>query len=68
MAEYVAAAEGVVDSVNPLVWWKAKEDSHSLLSWVKALKMVLLVQPSSTAAECVFSILNNSFTQDRNLH
>ena len=61
MAEYVAAAEDVVESVNPLNWWKAKEENHSLLSWVKALKLVLLVQPSSAAAERVFSILSSSF-------
>ena len=61
LADYTAAAEGVVESVNPLDWWKAKEENNSLLKWVEALKLVLLVQPSSAAAECVFSLLNNSF-------
>ena len=61
LAEYSAADEGVVESVNPLDWWKAKEENNSLLKWVEAFKLVLLVQPSSAAAERVFSLLNNSF-------
>ena len=61
LADYTAAAEGVVESVNPLDWWKAKEENNSLLKWAQALKLVLLVQPSSGAAERVFSLLNNSF-------
>ena len=61
LADYIAAAESVVESVNPLEWWKAKEENNTLLKWVQAFKLVLLVQPSSGAAECVFSLLNNSF-------
>jgi len=61
LADYTAAAEGVVETINPLNWWKAKEENNSLLKWVQAFKLVLLVQPSSGAAERVFSLLNNSF-------
>ena len=61
LAEYVAAAEGVTENVNTLEWWRGKEENNSLPNWIKALKLVLLVQPSSAAAERAFSILNNSF-------
>ena len=50
---------------NPLDWWKAKEENKSLLKWVQAFKVVLLVQPSPGAAECVFSLLNNNFNTRR---
>ena len=37
--------------------------------WANACKLVLLIQPSSAAAERVFSLLENSFTerQERSL-
>ena len=65
LAEYSAAAEGVVESVNPLDWWKTKEENNSLLKWVEAFKLVLLVQPLSAAAERVFSL--TVLTLGRNL-
>lgn len=37
LSEYIAAAEGVAKSVNPLYWWKAKEENYSFLKWVKVL-------------------------------
>ena len=61
LADYIAASEGVVETVNPFDWWKAKEENNSLLKWVQAFKLILLMQPSSAAAECVFSLLNKSF-------
>ena len=61
LQRHIAAVEGVVESVDPLDWWKAKEENNTLLKWVQAFKLVLLVQPSSGAAERVFSLLNNSF-------
>ena len=61
LAEYIAAAEDVSEGVDPLKWWRAKEDGASMLNWVKALKLILLVQPSSASAERVFSILTDSF-------
>ena len=53
--------EILVITVNLLNWWKEKEENNSLLKWVQGFKLVLLVQPSSGAAECVFSLLNNSY-------
>ena len=46
-------------------WWKRNEEV--LPNWSNTCKSVLLVQPSSAAAERVFSILSNSFT-DRQEH
>ena len=39
--------------------WKAKEENNSLLKWVKAFKLILLVKPLSAVAERVFSLLIN---------
>ena len=38
-----------------------QKKSNSLLKWVKAFKLILLVKPLSDASERVFSLLNNSF-------
>ena len=46
-------------------WWKKNE--KVLPNWSSTCKSVLLLQPSSAAAERVFSILTNSFT-DRQEH
>ena len=60
---YLAAAEDVSAQVDPLTWWKIHENDLPL--WAKACKMVLLVQPSSGAAERVFSILEASFSKQQ---
>lgn len=61
LADYIAAAEGVVETIDPLKWWKDKEENGSLVNWAQAFKLILLIQPSSGAAERVFSLLNNTF-------
>ena len=43
-------------------WWKSHEDNGQLPNWSQACKLVLLVQPSSAAAERVFSMLTNAFS------
>ena len=50
--DYIAASEDVPTDINPVAWWK----SHALElpKWANALRLVLLVQPSSAAAERVF--------------
>ena len=60
LPQYLAAAEDVSSKVNPVEWWKAHEDN--LPNWARNCKLVLLVQPSSAAAERVFSILASSFS------
>ena len=43
-----------LSTLDPMVWWKRHE--NDLPHWSKTCKMVLLVQPSSAAAERVFPI------------
>ena len=44
-------------------WWKVHEEG--LPNWSTAVKKVLLVQPSSAAAERVFSLLLASFSEQQ---
>ena len=55
---YLAAAEDSYQS-DPIEWWKLHKDQ--LPHWSHAFQLVILVQPSSAAAERVFSLLANSF-------
>lgn len=64
LATYLAAAEGVSESVELLQWWEKHEEK--LPYWAAACKQVLLCQPSSAAVERVFSLLNNSFDEGQN--
>jgi hypothetical protein len=48
------AAEGVVDSVNPLDWLKSKRKKQLLSKWVEVFKIALLLQPQSSVADRVF--------------
>lgn len=62
---YIAAADGVKvaceeDKVN---WWAAHRDT--LPHWSALVKKLLLIQPSSAAAERVFSLLSNAFTSQQ---
>ena len=57
---YLAAVEDVSDSIDPMWWWKTHQDQ--LPHWASVCKRMLLVQPSSAAAERVFSLLANSFS------
>ena len=56
---YLAAADGVHANVDTLSWWEERRVVLSHLS--QAFTKLLLVQPSSAAAERVFSILRASF-------
>ncbi len=58
---YLVKADGVSPEMDKLDWWRKHENELPL--WSKACKTVLLVQPSSAAAERVFSLLSNSFTE-----
>ena len=63
---YLAATEDVVipTEEKKVDWWCGHEEQH--LRWASAVKQVLLVQPSSTTAERVFSILKASFDEQQN--
>ena len=55
---YLAAAEDVSEDVDVLQWWKNHADA--LPKWSSLSRSILLVQPSSAAAERVFSLLSSS--------
>lgn len=64
---YAAVVEDLDDSVQPLKWWR--RHAGDLPNLYKAVKIILLIQPSSAASERVFSLLNAliSSRQDRSL-
>ena len=55
---YLAAADGVIcdSEEEKLVWLAAHRDT--LPNWVALVRKLLLIQPSSVAAERVFSVLS----------
>ena len=62
---YMAAAEDVSISTEEkkVEWWCYHKER--LPHWASAVKQVLLVQPSSAAAERVFSTLKSSFNEQQ---
>ena len=58
---YIAAAAGVSTEIDPISWWK--NHATELPNWATAFRAVILVQPSSAAAERVFSILQRFTAQ-----
>ena len=59
LPSYLAKAADIDAEIDPLVWWKAH--SADLPHWSTAAADILLVQPSSAAAERVFFLLKASF-------
>ena len=57
--QYIAFTEDIDPSYDHLLFWNRHE--ANLPKWSKAVKSVLLVQPSSAASERIFSLLRNSF-------
>ena len=64
---YIAKAADLSETIDPLAWWNKYHTE--LPNWFDAVRKAILVQPSSAAAERVFSILATSFgsQQDRAL-
>ena len=58
LPEYLVKADDVSADIAPLEWWDRQE--HSLPHWSASVRKVILVQPSSAAAERVFSLLKAS--------
>jgi len=58
---YIAAAAGVSTEIDPISCWK--NHATELPNWATAFRAVILVQPSSAAAERVFSILQRFTAQ-----
>ena len=67
LPDYLSAAEDVSSAIDTMAWWKDQE-CH-LPTWARACKYMTLIQPTSAAAERVFSLLSNSFglAQERSL-
>ena len=63
LPSYAALTEDMSSAIDPLTWWRDHKDELPL--WASACKCVLLLQPSSAAAERVFSILSNSFNSQQ---
>lgn len=63
LPSYLATAEDVSEKIDILQWWKGHADT--LPRWSSAFKLIVLVQPSSAAAERVFSLLSNSFSSQQ---
>ena len=61
LSTYIAAVEDISKSIDPLEWWESNEER--LPNWASAFKKLVLVQPSSAAAERVFSLLSKSFSK-----
>ena len=58
---YLAPADGVALTVDPLVWWERQAElipQQVLFLYAKAYKKVLLCQPSSAAVKRVFSVVS----------
>ena len=64
LPKYLVAAEDVLDKFDVLKWRKSHENDR-LPNCTRACRMIVLVQPSSAVAEHVFSMLNNSFSQQQ---
>ena len=60
---YLAAAVNVLSEEQKVELWHRQEERLPL--WATAVKQVLLIQPSSAAAERVFSILKASFNEQQ---
>ena len=56
---YVAAVEDISGDLDAILFWK--QYANNIPTWKETTAKVLLLQPSSAAAERVFSILKNSF-------
>ena len=52
-----------IGSVSDIDWWRM--NSEHLPKWSACVRQILLIQPSSAAAERVFSLLTSSFTEQQ---
>lgn len=60
LPSYLAAAEDVCENVDIIQWWKNHADR--LPKWSSVFLQIVLMKPSSAAAERVFSLFSSSFT------
>ena len=64
LPQYLARAADTSADISPIEWWK--RNASDLPHWAEATRKILLLQPSSAAAERVFSLLQNSFGEQDN--
>ena len=60
---YLSKSTDVDSSFSSVEWWRL--NSSSLPKWSAAARKILLIQPSSAAAEWVFSLLKASFSEQQ---
>uniref|UniRef100_A0A1X7VDE4 HAT C-terminal dimerisation domain-containing protein n=1 Tax=Amphimedon queenslandica TaxID=400682 RepID=A0A1X7VDE4_AMPQE len=60
---YLSKASGISNDTCKLTLWNCH--SSQIPYWSEVCKSLLLLQPSSAAAERIFSVLNNSFTEQQ---
>ena len=60
LPSYLAKADDISDNLDPLQWCKL--NASVLSHWSNTVRKVLAIQPSSAAAERVFSLLNSGFS------
>ena len=65
LPNYIAACEDI-DSLHNIILTFWKNHASSLPHWAMAASKVLVVQPSSAAAERVFSLLKHLFSDTQN--
>ena len=63
MPRYLSIAEDVSRDYDVVRWWKTHKTD--LPNWADVCQLILLVQPSSAAAERAFLLLQNSFSQQQ---
>lgn len=63
LPSYLTKAASITPGFSVMEWWSQNE--QELPQWSSAVKKILLVQPSSGASERVFSLLNNSFSDQQ---
>ncbi len=63
LPDYLAKATDVSGDMAPLEWWDRQV--QELPHWSAAVRKIILVQPSSAAAERVFSVLKASFNESQ---
>ena len=63
LPSYLARAADTNADFSPLEWWK--QNATTLPKWSSAAAKILLLQPSSAAAERAFSLLKASFGEQQ---
>ena len=61
--QYVAAVEDISSDLDVVLFWK--QHANNIPNWKEVAAKLLLLQPSSAAAERVFSLLKNTFGEQQ---